>query len=733
MSKRPLEESDVSSESDQDGGVIESYPDGEPVTRNNNGRVVPRLHRLPTVPKHEADQGFAPVRFVSKYIIANGMLEQLRAKASGAARSSTASPALRTAADAWRMALVYVDTMSLRTFALACTSFAMLARIVLQERLVTHPFITSPIHLSEMQYHAFSKAVHKRQNLFITGEAGSGKTLLLRTIVDTLRRTDAETGDVYPYKYFEEIEALHAAGYDESQKPELAKARDRRFLNVLVVAPTGTAAEMCGGQTGASVFGIAPLDVVTNWERYKPAPGRGDRDLVTEADVLIYDEISMLSRQGLEHTEKMARYFKNEPKKLFGGMQVIFFGDFAQLPPVSKGKDAPDQLRQRCFMSHVWRSLFEDPFSIDSTRMILLPCSMRQGSEHAHFIKCLRELRMGQASALVSTLINSRHYKLLLDRKDPCMYMPSVVIASTNANVDAINNDNLRFLTVKQAAAQASYTSWLNRVRDPEYADYIDLPVVTMVVGALVSLTRNALYYRLSNGSIGKVKELVDLTSAGTLKRIKSGELLFLSNISYSIVERLSGELSVRSAPNADNVGTNTSKFPVVEFNSQPGKQFIVAYWTTPLSITKAEKKKSGELRRFEVPLRVAFASSAHRWQGGTIPLGVAARVQLEDAFMPELLYVILSRVRSPSQLIVTTLPKYDRFYGPNARISMCPETKRFLTAQAMRLEQMLLKKEELAIERRLLERKRERSCDDRPDRVKCIKPNASHQPNMDI
>ena len=723
-------------EEEQEGDhLIDCYQDGTPVERDSRGRIVPRVHSLATVPKHEADRGFAPVRFVRKYTMPDNVLTVLQTKAANAVRENSnlqsgRSVALIVNRDAWQLALDYVDTMSLRAFALGCATFAVLARAVLSTRLTKHPFITSPIHLSTMQYHAFAEAVYRRQNLFITGEAGSGKTVLLRTIVDTLRRTDAETGEVHSYEYFAEIESLRMQGYDSAQKPKLATHNRKRFLNVLVIAPTGTAAEVCGGQTSASVLGNPPIEVVTDWESYRSPVRRGDPERVIEADVVVWDEISMVSRQGLEHAERVVRQFKRKPRTLFGGLQTIFFGDFAQLPPVSKGSGHP-QLAQRCFLSPVWRQLFGDPFSIDSKRMILLPCSMRQGAHHAHFIKCLRELRCGQASSTVSTLLNERWWERLKQRNDPCMRMPCVVIASTNTSVDEINNGKLNELINKHKAREIFYTSWLNRVRAAEYNDASAPATFRMVVGSRVSLTRNALFYHLSNGSMGEVVDAVDLTDPAVLTRIKKGDLRFLSNINYSIRERVSGELSVSVSPFLSNAHSYT--YPVVEFYSQPSKFYVIGYWSTPIGITREEEKKNGELKRFEVPLRVAFAQTTHRWQGGTIPEDLAARVQLQDAFSPELIYVALSRVRSPNQLIITTQLEYGRFYGTGARHTICPETIRFLRVQDLRLENLLLQREALETERRLLEKKRSRSSDARTERAVVPRSETHNQPNLDI
>ena len=51
------------------------------------------------------------------------------------------------------------------------------------------------------------------------------------------------------------------------------------------------------------------------------------------AKILIIDEVSMLSRKIFEIIEEVARTIKKNTLP-FGGMQIIFSGDFCQLPPV---------------------------------------------------------------------------------------------------------------------------------------------------------------------------------------------------------------------------------------------------------------------------------------------------------------------------------------------------------------------------------------------------------------
>ena len=98
-------------------------------------------------------------------------------------------------------------------------------------------------------------------------------------------------------------------------------------------------------------------------------PGKGDNRKIVEnalkykknkaswkgVRVLIIDEVSMMSVKVLEVLDtiaKNARYI-NAP---FGGIQVIFLGDFYQLPPV--GTMGDEDTEKFCFESKLWSELF---------------------------------------------------------------------------------------------------------------------------------------------------------------------------------------------------------------------------------------------------------------------------------------------------------------------------------------------------------------------------------------
>ena len=116
------------------------------------------------------------------------------------------------------------------------------------------------------------------------------------------------------------IKAL-AAFFEKQIKP----------YHLIVVAPTGIAAALVGGSTYHSILGINDK-CATNTSIAKV------RTRLDGVDDMFLDEVSMLSCHDLYTiSAQLAKAF-NEPNKPFGGLNMIFSGDFSQLPPVNGGE-----------------------------------------------------------------------------------------------------------------------------------------------------------------------------------------------------------------------------------------------------------------------------------------------------------------------------------------------------------------------------------------------------------
>jgi len=104
--------------------------------------------------------------------------------------------------------------------------------------------------------------------------------------------------------------------------------RNTTRKKIVVVAPTGVAALNVKGQTIHSFFGFPPRP---DFESH--ITKRKSRKMYLRMEVLVIDEISMVRADILDGIDKFLRI--NRDKNIpFGGVQVAFFGDLFQLPPV---------------------------------------------------------------------------------------------------------------------------------------------------------------------------------------------------------------------------------------------------------------------------------------------------------------------------------------------------------------------------------------------------------------
>ena len=134
-------------------------------------------------------------------------------------------------------------------------------------------------------------------SVFLTGEPGSGKTFVINKFVDWLR----------------------------SEK-----------INLAVTASTGIAATHIGGVTIHSWSGIGLKSFLTAQEIDSIVSKEKIYNRIKETTTLIIDEVSMLNGKLIDTLDVICRNIREDSKKPFGGMQVVFVGDFFQLPPVDR-------------------------------------------------------------------------------------------------------------------------------------------------------------------------------------------------------------------------------------------------------------------------------------------------------------------------------------------------------------------------------------------------------------
>lgn len=189
-------------------------------------------------------------------------------------------------------------------------------------------------------------------NIFLTGEAGAGKSFVIREFRKNL---------------------------EEKSFPTLAS--------------TGAAAVLVGGRTFHSFFGLGIMEGGPDATLQRAL---GDRRVVRRLQNMegfIVDEVSMLSADTLAVAERICQMARDD-YRAWGGVKAIVVGDFAQLPPVTRW----GQQRIWAFESEAWlRSEFES---------IYLRENHRTGEQD--FLQTLNQVRMGEVSEQTSEFLNSR-------------------------------------------------------------------------------------------------------------------------------------------------------------------------------------------------------------------------------------------------------------------------------------------------------------------------------------
>ena len=248
---------------------------------------------------------------------------------------------------------------------------------------------------------------HRGLNFFITGQAGTGKS----------------------YTFM-----------------EIAKLLESEGINYGLAAPTGAAAIRINGVTLHALFGLKPWDP-QNYKRDRIGFPRKFAKSLTKKDylkeilerwktiqVLLIDEVSMVNPELLEVIDGVARHIRKCADTAYGGIQIVFSGDFLQLPPVPEkgGSKVPF-----CFQHESWK---------DVHITVLLTENKRQQGD-LRFQNALNELRMGNCSLETEEVIRECQMKPLptdidtVDWTSPSQVLRLPVhLFPTNKQVDAYNS-----------------------------------------------------------------------------------------------------------------------------------------------------------------------------------------------------------------------------------------------------------------------------------------------------
>jgi hypothetical protein len=218
------------------------------------------------------------------------------------------------------------------------------------------------------------------------------------------------------------------------------------------------------------------------------------------ANVLIIDEVSMLGADFLDKLDFIGKSIRNKPKLPFGGIQVIFSGDFLQLAPIHE---------EWSFKSIVWDKLelvpfiFDEPKRYDDIDYFQLLIRVREGKQTPEDIGKLK----------ARTRAYDKLLKALREAKGSNVIKPTILF-SKKIDVESYNDKELNKLTGESVEyiADDIFTAYTKKGKHDYYILKLDDAIpksITLKCGAQVMLRCNLDVKRgLVNGSRGVILEL---------------------------------------------------------------------------------------------------------------------------------------------------------------------------------------------------------------------------------
>lgn len=413
---------------------------------------------------------------------------------------------------------------------------------------------------SEEQEEAL-RLFNEGKNIFLTGPGGSGKTELIKNIHKKVKNSNkkiqvcAMTGCAAVLLNCEGTKTLHSwAGI---------------------------------GLVNGSILDVANK-VITN--SYKAKRWK-------ETDILIVDEISMMSKKLFDLLNYIGKHIRKKPHIPFGGIQLVFSGDFCQLPPIGK-QEEPDTLSY-CFESEDWTKTFK--------KNINLKTIYRQRDKK--YCKILNEIRVGKLS--------KSSYKKLIKRIKPYEELKDVnekikptILMAKRKDVEYINQQEIN----KLKSEQRTYT--LSRVDN------------LSVINSLSKTFGNSKYSKLQYDIEWKYIEN-NIMAEKTLVLKVGTQVMCVANID------MEGPFPIVNGSQGIVIKF-VHDLPMVKFNDGQTRIIGQHTWVSE-NIHKIGIK--------QIPLIHAWAITIHKAQGATLDL-----VELDignSIFECGQTYVALSRVKT--------------------------------------------------------------------------------------
>lgn len=312
-------------------------------------------------------------------------------------------------------------------------------------------------------------------NVFLTGEPGAGKTHTINQYVRYLKQ----------------------------QK-----------IDVAITASTGIAATHIGGVTIHSWSGIGIKNNLTKYDVDAIASREYITKRISRAKVLVIDEVSMLSASMIGMVDAVCKAVKNSQEP-FGGLQIIFIGDFFQLPPVNRSA----QTTLFAYEAPAWQQ----------ANPIVCYLEEQHRQDDIPFLQLL--------SAIRNNTFDEIHVERLKERKVEAHNAPQDIpkLFPHNIDVDRVNTDILNKLPgeanefiMRTRGAKALVASLQKGCLSPE--------ILSLKIDAIVMFTKNNPKEHFVNGTLGTVQGFSKI-NGNPIVRTKEGRKIAVEAMDWSVEE----------------------------------------------------------------------------------------------------------------------------------------------------------------------------------------------------
>lgn len=301
--------------------------------------------------------------------------------------------------------------------------------------------------LSEEFVDAFDLIEYTRKNIYLTGDAGTGKSTFLKYLVENTKK------------------------------------------KIVVLAPTGVAALNVGGQTIHSFFRLPPTFIQESDIR---RVSHANRSLLKALDTVIIDEASMLRADLMDAVDYALRLNRDNMHIPFGGVQIVLVGDLCQLPPVV------DKGLEEIMAKEYNNPYFFNARVFDEAEVFYLELTKQYRQTDAKLIELLNCIRHKKVSDAHLKILNQRVTNEEVDGNP-------VVLTMTNKDAAYINIGKLNELKSPEYHYEATISG-----RFSEEGSYPAEIILKLKKGAQVMLLRNDPEHRWVNGTMAVVDELSD-------------------------------------------------------------------------------------------------------------------------------------------------------------------------------------------------------------------------------